>query len=53
VWESTPVASAEALLKEMGLHSVVFDPCGNAPAKGDFLSVMQQNVNYLERIFDQ
>jgi len=31
--------------------SAVFDPCGNVPAEGDFLSVMQQNVMNLEAVF--
>ena len=28
----------------MGVNSLVFDPCGNAPNQGDFLTVMQQNI---------
>jgi len=30
------------------LGSVVFDPCGNRPADGDFLTVMEANAGNLE-----
>jgi hypothetical protein len=29
----------------------VFDPCGNRPTEGDYLSVMESNAAGLERIF--
>jgi hypothetical protein len=35
----------------MGLRSLVFYPCGNRPAQGDFLGVMQQNVTNLAQAF--
>jgi len=31
----------------------VFDPCGNAPDQGDFMSVMRQNVENLKAAFPQ
>ena len=40
------------LLRELGIESVVYDPCGNRPASGDFLTVMQANADHLERIAD-
>ena len=37
-----------AELKTRGLASVVFDPCGNRPHTGDYLSVMAENAAALE-----
>ena len=48
IWEGEPLASVVARLEEHGLTSVVFDPCGNRPDDGDFLSVMGSNVDRLE-----
>ena len=36
---------------ETGFDSLVFDPCGNAPDQGDFLSVMRQNIENLKLAF--
>ena len=51
IWEGTPIKSAMDVLEEMGIHNAVFDPCGNVPLDGDFLTVMQQNVSNLELVF--
>lgn len=48
LWEGEPLAESVALLKTLGIESVVFDPCGNRPEAGDFLSVMEANVTALE-----
>ena len=37
-------------LKAKGIESVVFDPAGNRPASGDYLSVMRANAEHLERV---
>jgi hypothetical protein len=31
----------------------VFDPVGNVPKHGDFLSIMRQNVENLKAVFQQ
>lgn len=51
VWEGDPIQASVEALKEMGIHSIVYDPCGNVPDSGDFMSVMEQNVSNLEVIF--
>ena len=51
IWEGEPLAKSVAKLKEMGIDSVVFDPCGNRSDEGDFISVMKNNVENLKRIF--
>ena len=38
-------------LRVMGVESIVFDPVGNHSDKGDYLSVMRQNVNNLQQVF--
>ena len=38
------------LIRELGLESVVFNPCGNTPEQGDFLSVMRHNIGGIKRI---
>ena len=47
VWEGTPDPATVAGLRELGLESVVFDPCGGAPEEGDYLSVMWENIRRL------
>ena len=51
IWEGPPIKPAMDKLRVMGIQSAVFDPCGNEPSEGDFLSVMQRNVSNLEPIF--
>ena len=51
IWEGEPLPESVAKLKEMGITSVVFDPCGNRPDSGDFISVMKNNTANLQRIF--
>ncbi len=51
LWEGEPLAESVARLEQMGIGSLVFDPCGNAPESGDYLSVMQANLAELRRAF--
>ena len=51
IWEGEPLKESVERLKAIGIQSVVFDPCGNAPDQGDFMSVMRQNVENLEAAF--
>lgn len=51
IWEGKPMRTSVDKLKSTGLSSLVFDPCGNVPNQGDFLSVMQQNVENLKAAF--
>ena len=50
IWEGEPAAASVAKIKTVGLKSTVFDPCGNVPEVGDWLSVMKTNVANLETI---
>jgi zinc transport system substrate-binding protein len=51
IWEGTPVKPAVDVLHAMDIQSAAFNPCGNVPSDGDFLTVMQQNVVNLEPVF--
>jgi zinc transport system substrate-binding protein len=50
VWEGQPLASTIADLEARGIASIVFDPCGNRPEEGDYLSVMAANAAALESV---
>lgn len=51
IWEGEPVAESVEKLQQIGVQSLVFDPCGNRPNEGDFLSVMRGNVAGLKKAF--
>ena len=48
IWEGEPVAESVKRLEAIGVRSVVFDPCGNRPESGDWLSVMEANIENLK-----
>lgn len=52
IWEGTPAAESVAKLNEMGIASLVFDPCGNTPDSGDWLTVMRQNLDNMSAWID-
>jgi zinc transport system substrate-binding protein len=52
IWEGDPIKACVEDLKSMGISSLVFDPCGNAPEKVDFLAVMKQNIENLKLAFN-
>ncbi len=50
VWEGEPLQSTVDALAERGISSIVFDPCGNRPDEGNYLSVMAGNAVALENL---
>ena len=50
LWEAEPIAESVNRLAQMGIGTIVFDPCANKPARGDFLSVMKNNLTKLRRV---
>jgi len=50
VWEGEPLPETVASLESLGVQSVVYDPCGNPPDQGDFMTVMTANAAALETI---
>ncbi|MCA1963197.1 MAG: metal ABC transporter substrate-binding protein [Prosthecobacter sp.] len=51
IWEGQPAKESVAMLDALGVSSLVFDPCGNVPDSGDFMTVMKANVEALEKAF--
>ena len=51
IWEGNFMKQSAERLKAIGVDSLVFNPCGNTPDQGDFLSVMGENVNNLKLAF--
>ena len=47
LWEGEPNPQSVQRLRGMGVESIVFNPAGNRPDEGDFLSVMRDNVSIL------
>lgn len=48
IWEDEPTEANVAAVAKLGLKSVVFAPCANRPAEGDWLTVMKANVGRME-----
>jgi len=48
IWEGEPLTQTKDKLKEYGIGSLVFNPCRNTPDKGDYISVMKQNIYNLQ-----
>jgi len=51
IWEGEPAKESVEKLSLIGLNGIVFDPCGNVPDSGDFMTVMKANVDALEKAF--
>ncbi len=51
IWEGAPDPASVEKLKSAGINSLVFDPCGNIPDQGDFMSVMRRNGENLKPAF--
>jgi zinc transport system substrate-binding protein len=50
LWEGEPARDSVERLRAPGVGTVVFDPCANRPATGDFLSVMRNNAGNLQQV---
>jgi hypothetical protein len=50
IWEDRPLDSVTHKLGDLGVDIVVFDPCGDAPAEGDFLGTQRKNLSALAEI---
>jgi zinc transport system substrate-binding protein len=50
LWEDGPLPQVKKALEEKGIKSIVFNPCGNRPGQGDYLSVQQGNIKNLKEV---
>ena len=48
IWEAEPLPEISDRLTSMGIRSVVFNPCATQPKTGDYLTVMQANLQSLK-----
>ena len=51
IWEGNPETNTVTELEKRGVNSVVFDPCGNEPDEGDFLTEMTKNIGELRKVY--
>jgi zinc transport system substrate-binding protein len=52
IWEGKPADESVKKLKLAGINSLIFNPCGNTPGKGDFMNIMQNNFVNLRMAFE-
>ncbi len=52
LWEAEPNTDTAARLKSLGINSLVFQPMGNRPVRGGFISVMRYNLENLQQAFE-
>ena len=48
LWEDDPLQEVESKILDSGIDVKVFNPCGNMPSDGDFLSIMRDNIEALK-----
>lgn len=53
IWDKQPLAETVTRLDSMGIGVLVFDPCAGRPVQGDFLTVMQQNIQNLKKAYQE
>lgn len=51
IWEGEPLEKVVTRLREKGVESVVFEPLGNRPKQGDYLSARKASLERLEKSF--
>ena len=51
LWEGEPDKVIVQKLLQQGISSVLFDPCGNRPDEGDWLSIIKLNISRLGKAF--
>ena len=44
IWEGEPLPEVASRLNEMALRICIFNPCGNKPAKENFVTTMNNNI---------
>ncbi len=50
IWEGEPAPETLARLAELSIESIVFEPSGNAQAKGDWLAAMRRGIEALDSV---
>lgn len=50
LWEEMPVSAIAARLRGLGIRIAIFRPGGGTPKSGDFISIMQTNIEELAKL---
>lgn len=50
LWEGEPLEATILGLEDLGVGSLLFDPCANTPSSGDFMTIMNANAGSFETI---
>ena len=53
MWEAKPLSESAEKLHKMNSMGQVFPPCYAVPQQRDFLSIMQQNIENMEDVFEK
>jgi zinc transport system substrate-binding protein len=51
IWEDQPMTAISKRLNATDIKSIVFNPCGNIPDSGDYLKLMNSNLEQLKLIY--
>ena len=53
LWEEDSSSDYLKRLQEPGIESIVFNPCRNCEGGGDFMAIMNRNLENIEQVFRQ
>ena len=53
LWEAEPLEELKSNLRDKKIECVVFNPCGNTPESGDFITTMKENIKRLEQYINE
>lgn len=49
IWEDEPLEETKSMLNDLNLSVAVFNPCANTPETGDFMGIMNDNLDQLKQ----
>ncbi len=52
IWEDEPLGEIRSKLEKLNVLISVFDPCANKPESGDFIEVMNANIERLAKLIN-
>ena len=51
IWEDQPNAKTVAKLQSLGIESIILNPLDHIAKNGDFIEIMQKNIQILNRVY--
>jgi len=49
IWEDEPLEETKSMLNDLNVLVAVFNPCANTPETGDFMGIMNENLQQLKQ----